>query len=564
MKATKLLMFIVFGLLILASCTNEEQSVDNTPNIDNTVDTENDGMIVLGEKFDNPYSIANMTAVYNEMANTRSGKEDVKIEVTDWYVRFLPKDSTEYRTLTNDLQLELFDYPLDHDVLTEGTGYHDPSIPEGQMTWQYTTVKPGFQFPQNIQYELIDECFIPKDEDTGEDDEDEGLTRSNDISFTEELEYRALEKVGYIKCLEKKGLIESGARGLFSFLSGKKPKGYIKVYDTYLRKDVPVKGIKVRATSLIKWTSTHTDENGYYSMGSKHYWGPLYSVSFDNSQGFDIWGYSGPLTGCAIYIMGFHNKKGYDKTFGESSCAWEWATVNNAAYDYYAKCKDYKTNYPTCPTTNNLKIWVWKGAGNSSASMIRRVYHPIGVNSNSSWTNFFTNTIVGFHASFWKTVFHFAMPDITIGTSGKGSEAIYEHVNHELSHASHFQNVGSEFWAKYISYIITYGMYGDITCNNSGICGVGEMWGYAMGYIEKYEKYYGGVYGNIPCKDKYWFKPEIIWDLYKNKILTKREIYNCMTSDVKTHAQIKQKMISKYPSKATSIINIFKLYGFNE
>lgn len=105
MKATKLLMFIVFGLLILASCTNEEQSVDNTPNIDNTVDTENDGMIVLGEKFDNPYSIANMTAVYNEMANTRSGKEDVKIEVTDWYVRFLPKDSTEYRTLTNDLQL---------------------------------------------------------------------------------------------------------------------------------------------------------------------------------------------------------------------------------------------------------------------------------------------------------------------------------------------------------------------------------------------------------------------------------------------------------------------------
>lgn len=32
MKATKLLMFIVFGLLILASCTNEEQSVDNTPN----------------------------------------------------------------------------------------------------------------------------------------------------------------------------------------------------------------------------------------------------------------------------------------------------------------------------------------------------------------------------------------------------------------------------------------------------------------------------------------------------------------------------------------------------
>lgn len=31
--------------------------------------------------------------------------------------------------------------------------------------------------------------------------------------------------------------------------------------------------------------------------------------------------------------------------------------------------------------------------------------------------------------------------------------------------------------------------YGDASCNNSGICGVGEMWGYAMGYIRTYEKY---------------------------------------------------------------------------
>ncbi|MDR3119682.1 MAG: hypothetical protein LBU44_09785 [Mediterranea sp.] len=329
------------------------------------------------------------------MAKTRSGGEDLEIEVTDWYVRFLPTDSAEYNTLKEDLQLELFDYPLDHDVLTEGTGYHDPSIPDDLMTWQYTTVKPGFQFPAGIRHEILDECFIPRDEDMGDDEgEEETATRSSKASFIGELEYRALEKVGYIQCLEKKGLIPAGTRGLFSFLSGSKPKGYIKVNDSSLKKDVPVKGIKVRATSLVKWSSASTDENGYYSMGTKHYWGPLYSVSFENNQGFDVWGYAGPLTGAALYIMGFHNKKGHDKTFGRSSCAWEWATVNNAAYDWYRNCKT-KSDYPACPTTGSLKIWVWPDVGASSAPMIRRIYHPIGANSNAAWSNFFTNMAVG-------------------------------------------------------------------------------------------------------------------------------------------------------------------------
>lgn len=441
-----------------------------------------------------------------------------------------------------------------HDVLTEGTGYHDPSIPEGQITWQYTTVKPGFQFPSSVKYEVLDECFIPRDEDTGTDSDDANAeTRSQEADFMGELEYRALEKVGYIRCLEKKGLIPAGTRGLFSFLSGSKPKGYIKVYDTSLKQDVPVKGIKVRATSLVKWTSAYTNEEGYYKMNSKHYWGPLYSVSFDNKLGFDVWGYTGPLTGCAIYIMGFHNKKGYDKTFGASSSAWEWATVNNAAYDWYSKCQS-NSDYPTCPTTNNLKIWVWKDAKDGSASMIRRVYHPIGVNSNSGWSNFLTNMIVGTNLTLWKSIFHFALPDITIGTKGKTSAGIYEQVSHELAHASHFQKVGSAYWAKYISYVITYGAYGDGTGNNAGICAVGEMWGYAMGNLACYEKY-----GYNPKVGKeYWFyKNPTLYNLIIKKVLTRKEIFDCMTSDVKSTEEFKQKLICKYPKKAIEITNEF-------
>lgn len=91
------------------------------------------------------------------------------------------------------------------------------------------------------------------------------------------------------------------------------------------------------------------------------------------------------------------------------------------------------------------------------------------------------------------------------------------------------------------------------------------MWGYAIGYIEEYEKYKGGVRGtnnDFPLGKKYWFKPNIIWDIYRDKVLNKREIFNCMTSDVKSHEQLKQKMVSKYPSKKTSIITIFNNHGF--
>ncbi len=548
-------LFYLLVILFIVSCTNEEQPVSELSSVQTPVATSDSGdMIVLGEKFDNPYSVENMRSVYNEMVQTRSDAENITIDVTDWYVRFLPKDSAEYKLLTEELDLELFDYPLDHDVLTEGTGYHDPSIPEGQITWQYTTVKPGFQFPSSVKYEVLDECFIPRDEDTGTDSDDANAeTRSQEADFMGELEYRALEKVGYIRCLEKKGLIPAGTRGLFSFLSGSKPKGYIKVYDTSLKQDVPVKGIKVRATSLVKWTSAYTNEEGYYKMNSKHYWGPLYSVSFDNKLGFDVWGYTGPLTGCAIYIMGFHNKKGYDKTFGASSSAWEWATVNNAAYDWYSKCQS-NSDYPTCPTTNNLKIWVWKDAKDGSASMIRRVYHPIGVNSNSGWSNFLTNMIVGTNLTLWKSIFHFALPDITIGTKGKTSAGIYEQVSHELAHASHFQKVGSAYWAKYISYVITYGAYGDGTSNNAGICAVGEMWGYAMGNLACYEKY-----GYNPKVGKeYWFyKNPTLYNLIIKKVLTRKEIFDCMTSDVKSTEEFKQKLICKYPKKAIEITNEF-------
>jgi len=61
--------------------------------------------------------------------------------------------------------------------------------------------------------------------------------------------------------------------------------------------------------------------------------------------------------------------------------------------------------------------------------------------------------------------------------------------------------------------------YGDASCNNSGFCGVGEMWGYAMGYIRTYEKYQQKPKNG----QNRWFQPNLLYDLMTEKILTKNK-----------------------------------------
>lgn len=146
----------------------------------------------------------------------------------------------------------------------------------------YTTVKPDYEFPA-IQYEILEKCFIPNEDDLDDEWIDDGIddsveTRAGDMSFAELLEQKAFENAGLIKKFESK-FNEPETRSW----KRKRPTGTLKVYDTYLRRDVPVKGVKVRCHTVVKWSTAFTDENGYYSMGSKFRIGPHYAVVFDNS-----------------------------------------------------------------------------------------------------------------------------------------------------------------------------------------------------------------------------------------------------------------------------------------
>lgn len=523
--------FISFIILCtLCACTQElPVEPDIGKDKESSVATKSTSATKEYEHLPNPYTLDNMQTVYDNYGISTI------LEPTDLYVRFMPLDTAQIHDLTYNYDLELFDYPLDIN-LEDGDVYVDPSVQEGDYTWKYTTVKPDFVFPEEIKYEILEECYIP--------DEEEKII-STKGGVTVNVEEAAFLNLGYT--LEDSG-VETKAK--------RYPQGTITVKDDYSNQYVPVKGVKIRCHTIVKWATAYTDDNGIYKMEKKFLVKPYYGIVFENIKDFDLWDQYGPVAK-ANYSMGRHTNKGYSKQIDKGNSAWARCAVNNAGYEYYQMCENTGISKP--PKT--LKIWLFNNSEASSAPMLRRIEDYIDIGGESGIINFFITFKCGIAVNMLYQMLKFITPDITIGTLNKKYNEIYEHVNHEMSHASHFSTVGSEFWAEYISYIIKYSSkssaYGDGTGKNAELCGIGEMWGYFMGFAQESEKFNEST--TWPAQGyEYWIKPKAFGDLYDKNVLTKRQIYDCLTSDVRTYDALVSTMYSKYPSKADAIAKIFQ------
>ena len=147
---------LVLAASVMLSCSKEGMVPDTGSGRDrvNAIPHE---MIVLGKRLENPYKTENMTKALASLYPTKAGL--VAVEPTDLYVRFLPKNQDELDVLTRS-GVVLMDHPLDYDILVEGDWYHDPEVPEDNVTWQYAVVPVGFEFP-DIEHQIIHNCFIP-------------------------------------------------------------------------------------------------------------------------------------------------------------------------------------------------------------------------------------------------------------------------------------------------------------------------------------------------------------------------------------------------------------------
>lgn len=530
---------------LLTGCVKQEDEIftENAPESAEKASKQIFGdSIVLGERLNNPYSIQNMQAAYNQVMATRGDAiDEVALQPNLLYVRFLPQDSADVAFL-QESGLELFDYPLDYDIVVMGNSYHDPSLPDTALTWQYSCVRPGFTFP-DMTYEVIEECFVP--------DEETSSTRAG-------IDWDEVEEAAFLNAdLPEKYLLYNTSTTRASTTQKKCPYGTLTVRDDYRRESWPIKGAKIRCHSFVKICTTHTDSNGHYEM-SKSFNGKTYfSIIYDNIKGFSIWE-NNMFLSSAVHNFGdrdYNFTKTIYKKDGNSK--WILAVINTAAYEYYEMCKSEGIKLPP----NDLKISSFEGTENmTSAPML---HHIVGIGFAGIGIDFALETVLGTICPALvcgQLLLAAASPDITIGGYVPDDDkygVLHAKTWHELSHASHFSQVGELYWGRYINHIVTHGGYG--TSSNSvgwNICELGESWAYANELYDYKSMPICRMNDDMFCGISGWLKKNntlFIYNLISRKVLSIKELYSCLTSDVKSMSEFKSKLYATYPEKEKQI-----------
>ncbi len=246
MKKLNLLTLVLLTFLLISSCSkNQNESISPaTSNLETSkkdVGTnENDRFIKLGKKLENPYTLKVMNDVVKKL-NSPEITNSVKVRITNKYVRFLPKNEEEFADLLKLKDLEIFNYPMDYEIIQRGNKFKDSSLVDAKYNWYYTVVPEDYKMPK-IKAEILSDLYMPEN--------DEFLKGKEGLIKSIEDEAFKLTK-NYIST--KNGKIASW-----------NPQGHIEMWDNSKCSYVPIKGCKIRTRRLLSVKTTLTDNNGNY------------------------------------------------------------------------------------------------------------------------------------------------------------------------------------------------------------------------------------------------------------------------------------------------------------
>lgn len=492
-------------------------------------------MIVLGDRLEDPYSVENMTRALAAVYPTKADR--VVLPTTDLYVRFLPASEQEFDVLT-DLGLALLDHPVDYEILREGDYYHDPDLAEDRITWQYAVVPEDFVFPAGIRYEIIDNCYIPPEEDR---------TRSDDGVDWAAVERESFRLTGNGDLLQAEaGTGSAGTKGESSGM----PAGRITITDAALgAAEEGVRGMRVSCNSFVKFAHAYTDEDGNYRMNRSFSSRPRYRLVFDNSAGFSI-GFNLLLVPASVSTLGKNDADGLDVGITQQSDRklFSRCVVNNAGYDYYKRCRTETPAIKTPPS--NLRLWLFQGLSSVGALMLHQGVLVDG-SKLSEYLGEFTFLVKIF------------LPDILLGLNGKESYSeIYDQACHAFAHTSHFMLAGRGYWDAYVRFLLSsyvssgFVDYGVGTEENAGHGEVAELWAYFMQTLIHRERYGDDAAFGLG----YWFHPQILLQL-EERGLSCGKIFQVLGPDVTDRGTFQKKLVSYYPEYKSTINQIFARYN---
>lgn len=482
-------------------------------------------MMVLGSRLEDPYSVKNMTKAFSSLYPTKAAVNP--LVPTDMYVRFLPNGEEQFELLES-LGVNMLDHPLDYQIIKEGDYYHDPKVPEGSITWQYAVLPHDFELPEGIVYEILDDCYIPEN----------AATKASGVDWVE-VEREAFRQTGNADML----LPATKARA--------NPSGRITIEDPLFNDGQPfgVAGVKVVCNVFVKFASAFCTRDGYYTIPVSFSASPRYRLMFQNQKGFEI-GFNLLLLPASLSTLGKGPSAGVDAHITESSdrklfCR---SVINNAVYEYYDRCAEDDMDIALPPPL--LRIWIFQKLRDSSCPMLRH-----GTLLDMTLLQKFLGDYMPLLALF--------LPDITIGAEDKYTYAsLYAETVHELSHASHFSQVGKEYWDRYIMYILdsfftaSSMAYGAGTGSDAGYCGIGESWAYFMQNSMMNDRY-GGT---MPTSGySFWFHPQIFRYLYERSF-SRSQMFAALKEDVHSEEALHDRLLKLYPDKSTVINQVFARY----
>ncbi len=426
----KISFFLLFlALLFNYACEKENVSLLDQPEFEASPP---EGMMILGEKTPNAYTIENMTQAYlNLKRSSKKGAIELELPLipTHYYIKFLPESESELHQLQIDTSLILFDFPLDYEIVGNGTFYLDPSLPDTVITWQYCVVERDFIFP-DIKYEVIEDLFLPdsKIEETSK----KGV---GEWTFWDDLEIEALNIKGLGNDSEKKSITGTKIE----------PSGQIKISDNSGLGTFGLGGIKIIATRGFRSKPGLTDADGKFII-EYEFNGPVtYKIKWERDD-FDI--RSG--TYGQAYFNGPKQELPWNYTIKrENDITWCYAHIHRSAHQYYYKNSNYGIVSPP-----------------RQGGLLNQRLH-IGAMDKTGRSHYYDFNRFVFAA----TVKVYCKS----GTSYRNSVDLFGTTIHELAHASHW-NIGystkqylvdyifskaflPESWAVCIEHVITSDVY---------------------------------------------------------------------------------------------------------
>ena len=285
-KILKFCAMSMVAVFVLSSCRKEapKNAVLPTPLTVSIPHAEDDGPTVLGEKLNNPYTLAIMEAArMNLQSKGITPSVALNIRETHLYIKFSPKTELELEELMKDTTVTFYDCPMDYEKLVVGNWYREPGLADGVPTPQYAAVKTGYQFNTAIAYSVMERLYIPE-----EDLLLIGTYFDENLDYLSELLNEAYS-IGGVPTGWENHVLWPNDPGSGDHGGGTPPppNGRIMINDTRLGRDIPMEGVKVTANRWFTTYKGYTNSNGDYWLDGGFDRPADYTIVFERS-GFTI------------------------------------------------------------------------------------------------------------------------------------------------------------------------------------------------------------------------------------------------------------------------------------